>query len=73
MLFHDYNIPIIMVYPLVNCPRKRTGKIHHFSWINQLFQKDPFSIANWKKLPEGMKIGFRKQPDLRLLNGKSMT
>ena len=27
--YNDYNIPIIMVYPLVNCPRKRTGKIHH--------------------------------------------
>ena len=28
--YNDYNIPIFHgIYPLVNCPRKRTGKIHH--------------------------------------------
>ena len=40
---------------LVNIPKQRTGKIHHFSWENLLFRLGPFSIAmlNYQRVKPG--------------------
>ena len=69
LVSEDFHLP-----GLVNCPRKRTGKIHHFLWLNlakSTISKRPFPSSQTVDITRGLSdlpvfYIFLLSPSLRL-------